>query len=197
MPALSHILSLDRCPYCSVANPNLVNQSGQIETADHEGNNHRFWGIYRCGKCGGLVTAWAWKWAAEVEECYPPNREVSPDIPARARSYLQQANDSIHAPAGAVMLSASAVDEMLKAKGLTTGTLYTRIDQAAANHLFTSEMAAWAHDVRLDANDQRHADAGAAMPTSDDASRAVDFALALAEFLFVLPNRVQRGRTHP
>jgi len=91
------------------------------------------------------------------------------------------------------MLAASAVDAMLRIKGYVEGSLYARIENAAANHLITAEMARWAHDVRLDANDQRHADESASLPTADDAIRAIDFATALAEFMFVLPNRVQRG----
>jgi hypothetical protein len=92
------------------------------------------------------------------------------------------------------MLAASAVDAMLKAKGLTDGVLYTRIEKAAADHLITQEMSAWAHEVRLDANDQRHADENAPLPTEDDARRAIAFASALGEFLFVLPAKVSRGR---
>ncbi|MGH8128750.1 MAG: DUF4145 domain-containing protein [Gammaproteobacteria bacterium] len=103
--------------------------------------------------------------------------------------------NSRHAPAGAVMLAASSVDAMLKAKGYSEGSLYSRIDQAASDHLITSDMAAWAHDVRLEANDKRHADSAATLPTSADASRVIDFARALAEFLFVLPARVSLGRS--
>jgi hypothetical protein len=55
-------------------------------------------------------------------------------------------------------------------------------------------MTAWAHEIRLDANDQRHADEDALLPEISDAEKAVAFATALAEFLFVLPARVQRGR---
>jgi hypothetical protein len=54
-------------------------------------------------------------------------------------------------------------------------------------------MAAWAHGVRLDANDQRHADDDSAHASTEDAARAIDFALALGEYLFVLPDRVRRG----
>jgi len=54
-------------------------------------------------------------------------------------------------------------------------------------------MAQWAHDIRLDANDQRHADEAASLPTDADTKKCVDFAMALAQFLFVLPARVQRG----
>ena len=102
---------------------------------------------------------------------------------------------SIHAPAGAVMLTASSVDAMLKAKGYTDGSLYTRIDKAAADHLITTDMAQWAHAVRLDANDQRHADESANLPGEADAKRCIDFASALALFLFTLPARVRKGIT--
>lgn len=91
------------------------------------------------------------------------------------------------------MLAASSVDSMLKAKGLIDGSLYTRIDKAASDHLITPEMATWAHEVRLDANDQRHADDAAPLPTHDQAQKCIDFALALGQFLFVLPAKIQRG----
>ncbi len=91
------------------------------------------------------------------------------------------------------MLSASAVDAMLESKGYKEGSLYSRIDQAKSDHLITDEMARWAHEVRLDANDPRHADEIAPLPTDDDARKCIDFVLALGLFLFILPARVQRG----
>ncbi|MNG17315.1 hypothetical protein D3C84_1012940 [compost metagenome] len=93
------------------------------------------------------------------------------------------------------MLTASAVDSMLKDKGYKEGSLYKRIDKAAADHLITVEMAEWAHEVRLDANDQRHADDEGALPDEADARKSIEFTLALAQFLFVLPARVAQGRS--
>jgi hypothetical protein len=119
--------------------------------------------------------------------------DISTDIPDRSRAFLEQAVNSMSSPAGAVMLAASSVDAMLKVKGLTSGSLYARIEQAAKNHLITQEMAQWAHEVRLDANDQRHSDDSASLPTTAEAQKCIDFALALGQFLFVLPARVQRG----
>ncbi len=132
-----------------------------------------------------------------VEEMYPEQRTVSEVIPSRAQTYLTEAIESIHSPAGAIMLTASAVDAMLKAKGHKDGSLNSRIDQAAVAKMITDEMAAWAHEVRLDANDQRHADEAMPLPTQEDAKRTLEFALALAEFIFVLPERVRRGRKNP
>jgi len=116
------------------------------------------------------------------------------DLPDRAREYLRQAIESEHAPSGSIMLSASAVDAMLKALGLRQGTLYSRIDEAAKQHLITEEMANWAHEVRLDANEQRHDDDEIELPDREDASRAINFVVALGDFLFVLPATVKRGR---
>jgi hypothetical protein len=192
MATLSQNLVIPRCPHCSVANPNLFKQ-WTVDTNDHAGTNPRKWYVYTCGRCGGLVTAWAKDHNKEVMEYFPSAKAIKDDIPERPRAYLQQALESLHAPAGAVMLAASAVDAMLKLKNYTEGSLYSRIEKAAADHVITEDMSKWAHEVRLDANDQRHADAGAALPTTEDASRAIDFATALAEILFVLPSRVQKG----
>lgn len=192
MPKLSQNLIIGRCPHCSIASPNLFKQH-QLETRDHQGQNVRWWFIYTCGRCGGVVSAAAVRSETEVTAYFPSSRTVKEDVPERPRAYLQQALESLHAPAGAVMLAASAVDAMLKIKGYTEGNLYGRIEKAAKEHVITPDMAKWAHEVRLDANDQRHADQAANLPSADDASRAIDFATALAELLFVLPAQVQRG----
>jgi hypothetical protein len=91
------------------------------------------------------------------------------------------------------MLAASAVDAMLKARNYQDGTLYSWIKQAADDHLITSDMALWAHEVRLEANNPRHADDEEPHATSKAAEQAVEFAAALANILFVLPSRVTRG----
>lgn len=192
MAKLSSQLDLDRCPHCGVDRP-LLHQLSQWETHNYLGENLRRWRVYQCSRCGGVVTAAASNFEGPVTECYPSVSEVDSTLPEKARAYLQQALSSLSAPAGAIMLAASAVDAMLKAKGYKDGSLYSRIDKASAEHMITPAMAQWAHDVRLDANDQRHADDTMPLPTPDEAKRAVDFAAALGEFMFVLPARVQRG----
>ena len=149
--------------------------------------------MYVCSSCAGIVMAWAPGPGQEIQEHFPRAPSVAQELPERPRTFLSQAQESIHAPAGAVMLAASAVDSMLKHRGLTEGSLYVRIEQAATQHMITAEVAKWAHAVRLDANDQRHADEAATLPTDADAQRSIDFATALGEILFVLPARVERG----
>jgi hypothetical protein len=193
MPRLLSELELARCPHCGVDKPSLRNVA-LVQTADYAGINPRHWAFYGCSRCGGVVSAWSSHPNGEVMGLFPEPDSVPAELPERARAYLAQAMATVHAPAGAVMLAASAVDAMLKAKGLSQGGLFSRIEQAAREHLITDDMKEWAHDVRLDANDQRHSDESAALPAEADAKRVVDFALAFATFLFVLPARVQRGR---
>lgn len=164
-----------------------------MATNNSAGNRQRFWAVYLCSTCGGLVTAWAQSQGYEMQDHFPKSPTVAAEVPERPRTFLAQAQESLHAPSGAVMLAASAVDAMLKQRGLTEGSLYSRIEKAAEQHLITGEMTKWAHAVRLDANDQRHADEAAQLPTEADAQRSIDFAVALAEILFVLPARVERG----
>ncbi len=192
MVALATNLLLPRCPHCAVANPNLV-QIHVAETKNYAGGNYRIWVVYACGRCGGLVLGSSHAHGGNVREIYPASMEIQEEIPDRPRAYLQQAHDSLHAPAGAVMLAASAVDSMLKAKGYPDGSLYARIEKAVAANVITEDMGKWAHVVRLDANDQRHADDAADLPTEADARRVLDFARTLAEVMFVLPSRVERG----
>lgn len=192
MPNLISQLVLPVCPHCGVNTPNLDIKHG-LETRGVVDQNRRFWRVYACKRCGGIVTAAAEKYDGPVTEMFPSSVEVDESIPERARDYLVEAIASVHAPSGAIMLSASAVDAMLKEKGYTTGNLNSRIHEAVKDHLITEEMAKWAHEIRLDANDERHADETATKPTDQDAKRCIDFALALAEFLFVLPARIKRG----
>ncbi len=192
MATLSEQLELNRCPHCNVDTPNLP-KMWAANTTTHDEKNKRIWKVYKCTRCGGIVTAASSRNDHFVTEIYPYTTQVDESIPDTAREYLKQALDSIHAPAGAIMLAASSVDSMLKTKKYIKGDLYSRIKKAATDHLITEEMEKWAHQVRLDANDQRHADEKADLPEQEDARKTIEFALALGEFLFVLPSKVSRG----
>ena len=187
-------LPLERCPHCGVAKPRIGMLGGYHETQDSEGQSHRYWHEYVCASCGGVILAVTKAVRGVIEQMWPEGDTLPVSIPDRARAFLKQALDSLHAPSGAQILAASAVDAMLKAKGYKDGKLYTRIKAAEDDHLITTEMAEWAHEVRLDANEQRHDDEAAALPTQEEAKKTIEFAKALAQFLFVLPAMVKSGR---
>src|SRR2546421_389156 len=138
MPKLGAMLELGRCPHCNVDNPSLHRQWAS-ETTTYIGERRRFWAVYTCTRCGGLVLAASDRGHdQDVSEVYPSMTDVEESIPSTARAYLTQALNSLHAPAGAVMLSASSVDAMLKAKNYSDGSLYARIEKAVEDNLITS-----------------------------------------------------------
>lgn len=181
-----------------LASPTMERRLGEQCVDKRTPSVQLHWHVYRCGVCGGFVTARSVNPNdGEIDAIYPASQIVSSDIPSPARDFLQQALESRHTPSGAVLLAASAIDATLKNRGYEEGSLFQRIDEAKDGGLITEGMAEWAHNVRLDANDQRHADVDAGLPTLFDGERSVEFALALAELLFVLPARVTRGLAGP
>jgi hypothetical protein len=188
-------LELDRCPHCRVANPLLsaiqaFNSSSGSLLAAYQ------WRVYLCSKCGLPILGGCHRNEIQIrpELIFPKPDQIGDGMPKKAQVFLTQALESVHAPSGAIMLCASAVDAMLKEKGLKSESLYSRIEKAVEQHLITKEMSLWAHDVRLDANDERHADETAPLPDEADAKRCIDFVKALADFLFILPSRIEKGR---
>lgn len=188
------LVGLVRCPQCGIANPEMemMWRSDCIIPRAESGYGYN-WAVYKCTSCRLLVLAQSRlgnKSTKDLERVYPETESVAEDMPDRARNYLEQAIGIIHAPDGAAMLAGSAVDAMLKAKGLTEGTVYTRIDQAVEQHILTKEMGDWAHDVRLGSNRPRHADQEDPHVTTDEARQAIEFTKTLGTILFVLPNRI-------
>ena len=193
-----------RCPQCGTHKPNL-SKVFEVCTAKNLSMPGSAWGVFACAHCLNLVMvekraiAGSGRWHlldSKPARTYPLQRGVSPDVPERARRYLLQAIEGIGQPDGSVVMVSSAVDAMLKAKGLTEGSVHRRIEQAVRQNLMTQSMADWAHEIRLAANEQRHADEEATHATTQDARKLIDFATALADFLFVLPARIDKGRIH-
>jgi len=189
---LTELLLSNKCPHCKIDSPNL-RQIHHFMTKSVDESDPRFWRLYICQRCGGAVTAYSWNQGGFVEEVFPKEEVIDESIPLKAKSFLEQAINSVHAPSGAIMLCASSVDSMLKNKGYSAGSLYSRINDAVNDNLITESIAKWAHEVRLDANDERHADEDASLPTVQDARRTIEFTLAISQYLFVLPSRIQRG----
>lgn len=197
------LVGLDRCPQCGVATP-FMEQKLLFNQRLGRSNSSLIWGLYHCHSCDRMCLAESYPVPVSnssqvrlgeypVSRFYPPPRMVDQNIPSEARRFMKQAIDTLFAPDAAIVMAASAVDAMLKSKGYKTGNLYSRIDQAVAEHVLTEGMGKWAHKVRLDANAVRHVDDTLSPPTEADAANVVDFASALGDFLFVFTARVDKA----
>ena len=197
----ARFIKAEECPHCHSPVPTLP-AFLQLQTSNSEGASAGFWCVAACTRCGGIVVAKVSVGKGSRGQLlpefttYPSPTEISGELPDDARRFLRQAVGSLRHPDASAVMSASAVDGMLKAKGLTTGSLNDRIKAAEAQHLITADMALWAHDVRLEANSVRHSDRPNGL-TFDDAARVLDFARALGDLLFVLPARVARSKGIP
>ena len=191
-----------RCPHCGIAHPLLRQTQPSNFIVYPEGRVGRLWGVYLCSACNNLVLAQGVRRtqndteASQVETIYPSVMPVPSEIPEQARRFLEQAQASLSTPDGAAMLAGSAVDAMLKAKGFDDGkkSLYERIEQAAQANVLTSDMAEWAHEVRLGSNRPRHVDRDSPHVSPEEASQSVQFTTTLAQLLFVLPARIAAGK---
>lgn len=180
-------IDLDQCPQCGVTKPLLI----RVWESNREEFNR---GVYLCTKCKEFTLVEFDKWNNGIFKFHPEHKKISPEIKGKAFSFLKQAKETMHAPSGSIMLSNSAIDDMLKQKGYEKGRLVDRIDQAADEHLITKDMALWAHEVRFESNDERHADKEEKLPSTEEANLLFEFAMAFAEYLFVLPARIKRGK---
>lgn len=202
--------SLERCPQCGTAKPTLElhNVVWKRMLIERQGQ-WSAWLIYQCTSCTDIVTFGAILPKFELSQLKLQlsgsdvksisimpgfQNETLNDWPSTAANFMRQALNTRAAPDGAVMLTGSAVDAMLKEKGLTKGSVYDRINNAVAEGLLTEAMGEWAHSVRLAANNPRHADLNSPHATLDQADASIEFAQALGQFLFVLPAKVRRGK---
>ena len=138
-----------------------------------------------------LIFLFAWYWC-RLQLSLP---NTNPDLPERAATLLNQAGDCLVAtPADAVKHCRSSVSAMLNAKGLNTGSLYSRIAAACQQQTITKEITSWAHDIRLGSNGEGQLDQTASPPSQENAQNCINFTETLGQFLFVLPKRVEKGR---
>jgi Domain of unknown function (DUF4145) len=191
------LLGLKRCPHCGIASPHFTLVWASDGPTPHtDGSTPLHWGAYACSSCGSIVTCCGFVNGTNevyIAGLFPDAKVAHEDIPEPARTFLQQAYETLHAPDAAAVMAGSAVDAMLKKHGFETGSLYTRIDEALAKNILTQGMADWAHNVRLGSNRPRHADAKKPHVSPDEATQSVEFAEALDNFLFVLTARIDRG----
>jgi len=71
MPNLDHYLKIDRCPYCSIDNPNLETVTNAFLTKSDDEQNLRIWVTYKCKRCGGVIIASSNQQGGVVFEMYP------------------------------------------------------------------------------------------------------------------------------
>jgi len=122
---------------------------------------------------------------------------VSEAVPERPRTLLQAANDAKNIPTACAQTAVKAVEAMLAHNGIVKPQgVKGRIEKAVTGGILPQVMADWAEEIRTIANTAHTDVAEGADPLPDkaEAERALKFANTLAEYLFVLPDQIQKSR---
>jgi len=94
---------------------------------------------------------------------------------------------------GAVLLARSVIEATAKDKGMTTGTLVTKIDEMYEKRLIREDIRDGAHEVRYLANDAAHGDFADPVPQTD-AELILTLMDEVLEEVYQSPARVARRR---
>ncbi len=128
-------------------------------------------------------------------EIYPsPRRTGAPEhTPTTVAEYYRQGIENLPGNwTAAGIMFRKTLDIGLKAKFPSLkGTLEKRIDKAAEQGGLTSDLAEWAHQVRLDGNDAAHEEE----PSEEEvAKRLHAFTRLVLLYLFTLPEMLRKAR---
>jgi hypothetical protein len=80
MASIHAQLELSRCPHCRVDTPSL-DLLGKWATTNYAGKEQRFWGVYECARCGGLVTPFSVFDGGQAYGIYPSDAPVDAALP--------------------------------------------------------------------------------------------------------------------
>ena len=135
-----------------------------------------------------VARAWRWHPVDTRGKRYP-------DVPSEIAAAASEAHRcmAVKAYRGAVLLARSVIESSAKDKGMTTGTLVTKIDAMHEARLIREDIRDGAHEVRFLANDAAHGDFAEPVPQTH-----VELILTLIdevlEAVYQSPARVARRR---
>lgn len=178
-PRIVDSIGVYTCDSCKHVNVGTVRSS----TADFYNN-----ASYMLENYEGLMT-----WQPQE-----PESKDFPDVPdaiAAAASEVHRCL-SMGANRGAIAIARAVVEATAKDKGVTKGTLESKIDELAKQSLIREDTREAAHEVRLDGNAIAHGDLAIDPPDADEAAEIVQLMDELLEEVYQSPARVHRVRAN-
>lgn len=158
-----------------------------------------------CGRCGrGVVASFEVRrgtnLANQLREGLNPNYMfpslnppmAPPYVPEPVARYFKQGLENVPRnwdAAGAMFRKALEVGLETKFPDLSGPKLTDLIQQAAAQHYLTPELAEWAHEIRLEGNKAVHGDF-----SKKDAQRLEAFTELVLRYLFTLPGMLDEKK---
>lgn len=108
-------------------------------------------------------TAYRWGWSEQAAVGWVPKVGVGreyPDVPEHIAAAANEAHEchSIGAHRAAVMLARAVIEATAKDRGITTGGLFSKIEQMYDKNILREHIKEQAHEVRHLGNEMAHGD---------------------------------------
>lgn len=118
-----------------------------------------------------------------------------PDVPEHIERAAKEAHvaHAVDAPMAAILMARTAVEATAKAKGITSGRLFQKIDALAEHGFIRESTKDAAHEIRHFGNDMAHGDIETA-PANEDAAEVLTLMDEVLNEVFQGPARTARIR---
>src|SRR5665647_356781 len=166
---------------------------------------------FNCDNCGHMAIAYGiaigdpnaidglarWEWANEPVAWVPRigvGREY-PDVPERIAAAASEAHacQSISAHRAAVMLARAVIEATAKAKQITNGNLYNKIEEMHEQGILSELVRDQAHEVRFLGNDMAHGDFVEPVST-EEADEILELMAEVLHAVFEMPAQLLRRK---
>lgn len=180
------------CPYCRTTAVGLTIEHIRTWKTDRYHYLTRYDVMVICGICNRTLLA---KFeASQLLEIIPSPPEPPKDIPEPVERYFRQGVDNLsrNYDAAGIMFR-KALETALKIKFPKIGdmSLKNRIDKIAAQGALTSDLAAWANEIRDVGNEAAH---GKHPSSKEDAQDLHDFTQLVLLYLYTLPAMLSKAQ---
>jgi hypothetical protein len=182
-----------QCPHC-LYYANFTRQW----TREPEGFSSGL-GCLTCDQCGLPIAALVDAYSDDLKEYWPQVKlqpKSFPDVPTHIAATATEACLCLGsgAPRGAVALARAVIEAVAKNKGITKGSLQSKIEAMHAAGHISEAMTEAAHEVRFAGNEAAHGDLVSEPLTEENAEEIVALMSTILQRVYQEPARVARIR---
>lgn len=185
------------CPYCDAKVQAKVLAEKEYPPGEEcEAHKYQF---VECSQCGSVLVGWAeWEYGEEADQGWGhvvrqwplPDTTLHSNIPRTIRRSLEEAKRCFSSKAfmACAVMCGRAIEGLCKDK-VKSKYLADGLKKLKAEKIIDEKLFEWGEALRNERNIGAHA--GEETISRQDASDVLDFALAMAEYVYVLDDKYQ------
>ena len=185
------------CPHCGVVSV-FLNQASHYAP----GTGRAWYGsVAQCNNCKSqifLEATYLQGRRYQVEAIYPLPKLTS-EFSSVPEEVAKDANESqlcfnVGAWIATAIMCRRTIQRSVRALGAKDADLTDQIDELATKGVLSLDIKNWAHEIRHFGNLGAHPDAAFGDVTQEDAAQMLDFLKAYLQYVYEMPERVQKAR---